>query len=177
MIVDMYWRREEEAVTITDKRYGKYLYRIAYNVLKDEDGSRTALDDTYLGAWNSIPPARPQRLLLFLSKIARRVSIDIYRRMRAKKRIPSELLVSLDELSEVIGAESSTERELSAVLNSFLGNLDEGRRRMFVCRYYYSDSVEDIARALGVGASYVYKELARMRKRLAELLREEGFDI
>ena len=101
-IVEMYWRRDEDAIAVTDGRYGRYLYKLAYNILKEEDDSRSALDDTYLGAWNSIPPSRPTELLLYLCKIARRAAIDIFRRSNAKKRVRSELLTSLDELSECL---------------------------------------------------------------------------
>ena len=179
-IVDMFWARDEEAISVTDGKYGRYLYKLAYNVIKDEDDSRSALDDTYLGAWNSIPPSRPERLLLYLSKLARRISIDLFRRRTAKKRISSELVSSLDELSECIASDADTEGGiggLSDMLNAFLGSLDAKRRRMFVCRYYYSDSVEDIARALSVGPSYVYRELSAMRKGLAAYLAEEGVEI
>ena len=179
-IVDMFWARDEEAISVTDGKYGRYLYKLAYNVIKDEDDSRSALDDTYLGAWNSIPPSRPERLLLYLSKLARRISIDLFRRRTAKKRISSELVSSLDELSECIASDADTEGGiggLSDMLNAFLGSLDAKRRRMFVCRYYYSDSVEDIARALSVGPSYVYRELSAMRKGLAAYLAEEGVQI
>ena len=180
MIVDMYWRRDEDAIAATDGRYGKYLYRLAYNILKEEGDSRSVLDDTYLGAWNSIPPARPVGLLLYLSKIARRCAIDLFRRSHAKKRVRSELVASLDELSECIAADADTEcgiAELSELLNKYLSGIDQKRRRMFVCRYYFSDTVEDIARALSVGPSYVYKELSRMRAELAAFLGERGYSV
>ncbi len=139
-IVDMFWARDEEAISVTDGKYGRYLYKLAYNVIRDEDDSRSALDDTYFGAWNSIPPSRPERLLLYLSKIARRVSIDLFRRRTAKKRIASELITSLDELSECVASDADTERGIGGLLealNAFLGSLDARRRRMFVCRYYF----------------------------------------
>ena len=180
MIVDMYWRRDEDAIAATDGRYGKYLYKLAYNVLKEEGDSRSVLDDTYLGAWNSIPPSRPSGLLLYLSKIARRCAIDLFRRSHAKKRVRSELVASLDELSECIADDADTECgtvELSELLNTYLSGLDPKRRRMFVCRYYYSDAVEDIASALAVGPSYVYKELSRMRAELAKFLGERGYNV
>ena len=179
-IVEMYWRRDEDAIAATDGKYGRYLYKLAYNILKEEDDSRSALDDTYLGAWNSIPPKRPEKLLLYLVKIARRISIDLFRRSHAKKRVRSELVSSLDELSECIGTDADTEGgvgEISELLSLFLGSLEPRRRRIFVCRYYYSDSVEDIARALSVGPSYVYRELSHMREKLRRLLENEGYKI
>ena len=178
MIVDMYWRREENAIAATDGRYGRYLYKLAYNILKEDGDSRSVLDDTYLGAWNSIPPTRPTGLLLYLSKIARRCAIDLYRRSNAKKRVRSELVSSLDELSECIADESvSDTAELSELFSRYLSGLDPRRRSMFVCRYYYSDTVEDIARVLSVGPSYVYKELSKMRTELASFLAERGYDV
>ena len=179
-ILDMYWHRDEDAIAVTDGKYGKYLYKLAYNMLYDEDDSRSALDDTYLGAWNSIPPSRPERLLLYLSKIARRVSIDLFRKSRAKKRMRSELITSLDELAECVASDADTEggiAGLSELINEFLGGLAPRERRMFVLRYYYADSVEDIARVLSVGPSYVYRELAKMRAMLAKLLVKEGYTV
>ena len=177
-IVDMYWRRDENAVSVTEARYGRYLYRLAYNVLKDEADSRTALADTYLGAWNSIPPARPGNLLLYLCKIARRTAIDLFRESHAKKRVRSELIISLDELAECIADEvGGGAGELTELLNSYLGSLDARRRQMFVCRYYYSDSVEDVARALSVSPSYVYRELATIRAGLKVYLENRGYSV
>ncbi len=179
-IVEMYWRRDEDAIAVTDGRYGRYLYKLAYNILKEEDDSRSALDDTYLGAWNSIPPSRPTELLLYLCKIARRAAIDIFRRSNAKKRVRSELLTSLDELSECIGTDADGEQsasELRELLSSYLASLDPRRRQMFVCRYYYSDTVEDIARALSVGPSYVYRELSALRRTLGDYLAERGYNV
>ena len=179
-IVDTYWRRDEEAIVLTDGKYGKYLYKLAYNVLHEDDDSRSVLDDTYLGAWNSIPPERPTGLLLYLSKIARRAAIDLFRRSHAKKRVRGELITSLDELAECISCGVDTEcdvGELSELLNAYLSRLDSRRRSMFVARYFYSDSVEDIARALSVGPSYVYRELSAMRRELADYLCERGYDV
>ena len=177
-IVDMYWRRDENAVSVTEARYGRYLYRLAYNILKDEADSRTALDDTYLGAWNSIPPARPGNLLLYLCKIARRTAIDLFRESHAKKRVRSELIISLDELAECIADDvGGGAGELTELLNSYLGSLDARRRQMFVCRYYYSDSVEDVARALSVSPSYVYREIAAIRAGLKVYLENRGYSV
>ena len=177
-IVDMYWQRDEDAIALTDGKYGKYLYKLAYNLIHDEDDSRSAVNDTYLGAWTSIPPSRPERLLLYLSKIARRISVDHFRRTRAKKRIRSELVGSLDELSECIADEvEGSSDELAELINEFLGRLEKRARQMFVLRYYYSDSVEEIARAFSVGSSYVYRELSAIRRELADFLRKEGYTV
>jgi len=179
-IVEMYWRRDEDAIAVTDGRYGRYLYKLAYNILKEDDDSRSVLDDTYLGAWNSIPPSRPTELLLYLCKIARRAAIDIFRRSTAKKRVRSELITSLDELSECIGTDADREQgasELRELLCAYLASLEPRRRQMFVCRYYYSDTVEDIARALSVGPSYVYRELSATRRALKDYLAERGYNV
>ncbi len=178
-IVDLYWQRDEEAISATDGKYGKYLYKLAYNIINEEDDSRSALNDTYLGAWDSIPPHRPEKLLLFLSKIARRVSIDYHRRKSAKKRVPTGLISSLDELSECIGDDGAEldAAELGALINAFLGSLEPRWRRAFVCRYYYSNTVEDIARALSVSPSLIYRELSRIRHELANYLEKEGYKI
>ena len=95
-IIELYWQREEKALTATDEKYGRYLYTIAYNIVRDNLDSEECLNDTYLGAWNSIPPNRPNLFLVFLSKIMRNVAVDKFRSNRAKKSIPSSLVQSLD---------------------------------------------------------------------------------
>ena len=177
-IVDMYWRRDENAVSVTEARYGRYLYRLAYNILKDEADSRTALDDTYLGAWNSIPPARPGNLLLYLCKIARRTAIDLFRESHAKKRVRSELIISLDELAECIADDvGGGAGELTELLNSYLGSLDARRRQMFVCRYYYCDKASEIAEMLGVSERTVFRSLTSMKDDLKNKLLKEGIEV
>jgi len=180
-IIELYWARDERAIDETDKKYRQYLHRIAYNIVHDDLDCEECLNDTYLGTWNRIPPTRPNAFQLFLSKIMRNIAIDRYRKNSAKKNIPSELVVSLDELDECMAVSSSAEEEalvenLRQVLNDFLNSQDERAYTAFICRYYYADQIETIAEMLGVHKRTVLRELARMRQELRERLSKEGYD-
>ena len=180
-IIDLYWAREERAIKETDKKYGKYLYTIAYNIIHDNLDCEECLNDTYLGTWNRIPPQRPNAFQIFLSKIMRNIAVDKYRKNRAQKNIPSELVVSLDEFDEcVLGTPSVEEeyaiRQISKVLSNFLRDSDEKDEFMFICRYYYADKLSTIADMLGVNEKTVYRALLRMREELGEKLKKEGFE-
>ena len=181
-IVNMYWERNETAIKETDKKYGKYLYTISYNVLHDRLDCEECINDTYLATWNRIPPTRPNMFQRFLSKITRDISVDKYRKTHTLRRIPSELVVSLDELDDCISCmthdhEAETVEKISGVLNSYLRELTERDRFIFVCRYYYSDTVAYIAKMTGVSDKTVYRELLRIRNGLRERLTKEGVEI
>ena len=180
-IVELYWKRNERAISETDKKYRNYLYRIAYNIVHDELDSEECLNDTYLGTWNTIPPTRPSVFQVFISKIMRNVAVDRYRKNSAKKNIPSELVSSLDELEDCIGVSSSVEEEyliadLRRLLNDFLRSQGERAYTAFICRYYYADKIDTIAQILGVHKRTVMRELERMRQELRESLIREGYD-
>ena len=178
-IVELYWARDERAIEETSKKYEKYLYRIAYNIVKDRQDSEECVNDTYLNTWNGIPPARPSVLHVFLSKITRNLALDRFRKNGAAKRIPSEMLLSLEELDEAICCDASPEEayligEISRLLNGYLRSLPPRSEFIFVCRYYYADGVEAIAQMLGISRNTVSRELSAMRKDLRELLEKEG---
>ena len=179
-IVALYWQREERAIRATNQKYGKYLYTIAYNILRDGLDSEESLNDTYLGAWNAMPPNKPNRLHVFLSKITRNISIGRVRKRTAEKRIPPELILSLEELDEGMCFEIGEDekyliRQMGTVLNSYLSSLSDRRTFIFVCRYYYSDTVENIAKMLGLSVNTVSRELSAIRRGLKERLAKEGF--
>ena len=178
-IIELYWKREERAIDATDKKYGKYLYTIAYNIIHDNLDSEECLNDTYLGTWNRIPPARPNVFLAFLSKIMRNVAVDKFRKKTADKRIPSELVVSLSELDECIPSEAEADRfkEISYILNSFVKELSDIDAFIFVCRYYYSDTVDHIAGMLKYSKSTVYRQLSNMRNELKGRFEKEGITL
>ena len=181
-IVDLYWDRDEKAIDETDKKYGKYLYTIAYNIIHSRLDCEECLNDTYLGTWNAIPPQKPVSLQNFLSRITRNIAIDKYRERSASKRIPSELVESLDELGETLSYDGSLEEEaaVSAVaeeLNKFLRELDERDQFIFVCRYYYCDKVSEIAEMLGVSERTVFRSLTVMRDELKDKLESEGINV
>ena len=179
-IVELYWQRQEKAIHATDKKYGKYLYTVASNILRDGQDSEESLNDTYLGAWNAMPPNRPNRLHVFLSKITRNISLGRVRKRTAEKRIPPELILSLEELDdgmcfEVGEDEKYLIRQLGYILNGYLASLSDRRTFIFVCRYYYGDSVESIAKMLGLSVNTISRELSTIRRGLKEILAKEGF--
>ena len=178
-IVELYWARDERAIEETSKKYEKYLYRIAYNIVKDRMDSEECVNDTYLNTWNGIPPAHPGALHVFLAKITRNLALDRFRKNGAAKRIPSEMTISLEELDEAISAQPSPEEEyligeISRVLNGYLRSLPPRSEFIFVCRYYYADGVEAIAQMLDVSRNTVSRELSAMRRGLRALLEKEG---
>ncbi|MBE6577226.1 MAG: sigma-70 family RNA polymerase sigma factor [Ruminococcaceae bacterium] len=180
-IIDLYWVRNESAITETDRKYKRYLYSIAYNILHDELDCEECLNDTYLGTWNSIPPTRPSIFQIFLSKIMRNTAVVRYKYNTASKRVPSEFKTSLDELNGCIPYTESAEEaylleELSRVISDFLRSLPERRAFIFVCRYYCSDSISNIAQMLHTSESTVFRELTAIRNSLKELLIKEGYD-
>ncbi|MBQ9784079.1 MAG: sigma-70 family RNA polymerase sigma factor [Clostridia bacterium] len=178
-IIDLYWSRNESAITETDKKYGKYLFTIAYNIVHDRLDCEECVNDTYLGTWNRIPPTRPNIFQAFLAKIMRNVAVDRYRATTADKRVPPEMVRSLDELNDCLPPAPSVEEEYAVkqivhVLDQYLRTLDERLEFVFVCRYYYADQVTDIADMLEVSPATVYRDLAQVREGLKKRLEEEG---
>lgn len=180
-IIDMYWQREEDAITQTDRKYGKYLLSVAYNILRDPLDSEECQNDTYLDVWNTVPPAWPSVFLSFLTKIMRHRAIDSYREKNSKKRIPSELTASLDELGDMLIDDFSEEEYDSAllgnVISSWLRTLSDREQLIFVYRYYYADRVSFIARMLDISERTVYTDLASIKEGLKERLIKEGYSI
>ncbi len=180
IIIELYCGRSEQAIIETDKKYKKYLWTIAYNILHDNLDCEECLDDTYLGVWNAIPPERPMSLQAFISKIMRNTALDRYKRNTADKRIPTEMTVSIAELGEGIPDFSSAEEdyfvgEVSKVISEYLRELPERGAFIFICRYYCSDKISDIADMLHVGERTVFRELTAIRDGLQKRLREEGY--
>lgn len=177
-IVALYFARNEKAISETDLKYGRYLFTIAYNIVHDRLDCEECLNDTYLGTWNAIPPHRPPVFQVFLSKIMRNTAVDKFRKTRASKRIPSELVVSLDELNGCMPSDISEEErvvaEIGGALNSFLKGLNDREQFIFVCRYYYADKIGVIARMLQISEKTVGRELVRLRELLREHLKKEG---
>lgn len=180
MIVDLYWKRDERAIEETDKKYNRYLYKIACNILNNSEDTNESINDTYFAAWNSIPPNKPNVLSTYLGKLIRRIAIDIYRKKSRQKRKGDEYALSLSELSECVPDDSLLEERLEAELLSekiseFLRDQKEETRNIFVCRYYYFDSVENIARCLGISKAKVKTVLHRTRLELKKHLEKGGF--
>jgi RNA polymerase sigma-70 factor (ECF subfamily) len=181
-IVELYWQRDEQAIRETDAVYGAYLLKIAGNILNDEGDSQEVVNDTYFKAWCTMPENRPRYLSLYLAKIARQTAIDIWRSRHRDKRKALEYAVSLEELTDVVsGAETPEELAEAAALResieAFLKTLAPEARTAFVGRYYYADSVKDIAGYLWVSESKVKNLLFSVRKKLKEWLKTEGFTV
>ncbi len=178
-IIKLFFDRDETALVKTAEKYGCYCYTIAFNVLGSEEDSKEAVNDTYLDVWNSIPPHRPSVFSAFIGKITRRLAISKWRKRTAEKRGGDEYELSLDELSECVSDKSNTEREtedkeITALINSFLKGLPETQRNVFICRYWYMDSVSSIAKDFGFSESKVKSMLMRTRQKLKQRLSEEG---
>lgn len=179
-IIALYWERNEAAISATDRKYGGYLYTIAYNILHNPQDCEECRNDTYLQTWNTIPPQRPVKFQAYLTRIIRCISIDRYRELRRLKRVPSELTVSLEELSEVLASDPHAEQEnadLARCIADYVASLPQRRRLIFVCRYYCADPPDRIAAMLGVTTSAIYKELGKIRNGLRKHLEQEGFKI
>ena len=178
-IIALFFKRSEQAIEETDKKYGGYCYSIAYNILSNREDSEESVSDTYMAAWNTIPPRRPNSLNAFLGKITRHISIDRWRKNSAQKRGSGEIVLALDELDGCVGAENvETEldkKELVRILNEFLSSLSETERNVFLCRYWYLDSIQTISQVSGFRQSKVTSMLHRLRGRLRKKLSQEGY--
>ena len=179
-IVDLYFNRDEEAITQTDKKYGRYCYSIAYNILTNKEDAEESVSDTYMTAWRAIPPRRPSVLSTFLGKITRHIPIDRWRERSAYKRGGGEVTLALEELEDCVAGLQNVEmeyerKELIRAYVKFLDTLPITERRVFLCRYWYVDSVEAIAEKFGFSQSKVKTMLYRTRKKFRKTLWEEGF--
>ena len=181
-IVELLWSRDSGAISALAGKYGGLLGGIARGILEDERDAEECVNDTYLAAWNSIPPHRPQILSAFLAKIVRENAFNSFKRSRALKRGGGQTAAVLDELSELISGGPEPEAELDAMelsreIDSFLSSLPRDKRRMFVRRYFYADSVADIARSFGMSENRAAVTLDRLRERLRRHLTERGFEL
>ncbi|MDO5132695.1 MAG: sigma-70 family RNA polymerase sigma factor [Eubacteriales bacterium] len=182
-IIELFWNREESAIAETANAYGRYCRKIAYNILGNEEDTEECLNDTWLGAWNSIPPAKPSCLSAFLGKITRNLAISRYRAGHALKRTGDRLSESLEELGELApgtsnNVEESVDRDvLESAINRYLDSVSEKQRKIFVRRYFYMDSVSEIAQMYELGQSDVKVTLLRMRRSLKKVLEDEGLMI
>lgn len=179
-IIELYMSRSENAITETKARYAEYCYVIAYQILGNHEDSEEILNDTWYGAWNAIPPTKPSSLRAFLAKISRQLALKKRREQLALKRGKGEVAACLEELEANIADEKTIEREanrnlLKEALNDFLGMLSEQERNVFICRYWYFDTINEIATRFGFGESKVKMMLLRTRKKLFNYLKTEGF--
>jgi len=178
-IVALYWERNEQAIKETEKTYGRYLLKIAYNILSNTEDSKETVNDTYVKAWHSIPPQKPTVLSTYLGKLTRELSIDRIRTRTRQKRGGSQYLLSLEELNEVVSSEDDTADTcelhlLAKSIGDFLLTLSPDTRHIFVGRYYFLDSVRDIAAYCHKSEATVKTTLHRTRTALKAYLQKEG---
>ena len=182
-IIELYFARKESAIAETDIKYGRYCLTVANNRLRSSEDSEECKNDTYMKTWNTIPPKKPDNLRAFLGRIARNLALDMYEKQHRRKRDINSTEAILDELAEVIPdpnsdvEQLSEDSELRGAINSFLGTLSEDNRKIFVRRYWYAGSVEEIAQDFGFGKSKVKMSLLRTRGKLKEYLESEGIAV
>ncbi len=178
-IIELYMERSEQAISETAKKYGRYCHYIARSILKSDEDAKECVNDTYLRAWNSIPPKHPNRLQTFLGKITRNLSLNRWEKLSAEKRGGGQVLLALEELAECIPAQNDTgqiaeDMVIKDVLDRFLGGLPEEARKIFVRRYWYMSSVREISEEYGLSESKTAVVLFRTREKLRTVLEEEG---
>ena len=177
-IIELYFARDESAISHTADKYGPYCFTVAYNILYDNEDSEECVNDTYLRAWTAIPPENPDILKLFLAKITRNLAINKYNYSKRVKRA-GEAAVCMDELEECVRSESAEDaymmRELSKSINRFLSTVTKRERCVFLRRYFYAESNAQIGKRYGMHENNVRLVLFRVRCKLKEFLQKEGF--
>lgn len=181
-IIELYWARDREAIAETEKKYGGYCMTVANNILHNTQDAEECVNDTYFKTWNAIPPTRPKILSAFLGKITRNLAFNRYRMENAEKRGGGETALVLDELAECVSGKDDVEAHvernaLISAINAFLKGIAQDKRNIFVRRYWYCDSVKQIAERYGMTEAAVSMNLMRLRKRLYGFLTERGFEI
>lgn len=179
-IVELYWQRNEQAIKETDVKYKKFLMSVAYNIVHDERDCEECLSDTYIGAWNAIPPARPVLLQAFLSTIMRRIAINRYNSGKRQRRITSEFTISLSELEDLMADDSDVATEMQAkelenIISDYVRSLPKRQMYVFVSRYYLAQSVSKISKELGCSISTVKREITAVKEGLKNKLESEGY--
>lgn len=180
-IIRLFYERSEKAITALEKKYKKIFFSVSYNILNNRLDVEESVNDMYLAAWNTIPPQNPNPLLTYLLRIVRNISIKKYHKNSAIKR-NSYYDIALSELEESLSCVESVEdiyevKELAETISYFLDTIDVNNRRIFVRRYYFADSIEEIARKFSLSENSVSVRLHRTRKKLKKYLEKEGYCI
>ena len=181
-IIELFFARDEKALSESQKKYGRYCQSISRNILSSDEDAEEVLNDTLLSAWNSIPPEEPKSLKTYLGTLARNLSLDRYRKMKAEKRGGCEVSLCLEEAEEFLAdtksiSEEYERREFVKFLNNFLHSLPERECDIFVRRYFYCDSTASIARRFALKESNVLVILSRTRKSLKKALQKGGYTL
>ena len=180
-IIALYWDRDQAAIPATRKKYGGYCHTVAAGILSDRRDREECLNDTWLAAWNAMPPQRPRMLSAFLARITRNLALDRYRYNRAARRYGGGDAL-LSELEDVLSTSGETESEflrgeLARCISDFLRSLRAEERKMFVRRYWYGDDMAYLAKLFGISENSAAVKLFRVRKKMKTYLEKEGFFI
>lgn len=181
-LIELYFARSEDAITETAKQYGPLCYTISYNILSNREDAEECVNDTYLSAWNHIPPTRPHSFSVYLSKITRNLSLDRWRQTHAGKRGKGQVSAAAEELEYCLTKGDDPEtayihKELTQILNEFLGILPHVERKVFVSRYWYLEPIGDIANNFGFTVPKVKNMLMRTRRKLKRYLEQKGVQV
>ena len=180
-ILKLYFKRDEKAVAETGLKYGQFLLSISFNILKIREDSEECVNDTYIKAWDSIPPQRPQMFKNWLGRTVRNISINLWNKNHALKRYQG-LDAIFDELEECIPSKDSVyssmeEKELTAIINRWLYSLEKEERRLFIKRYWYGEEIKNLAKEKGTAPSKISKKLFSLRQKLKNELSKEGYTL
>ena len=179
-IIELYWQRDADAISETAKKYSAYCLAIAENILRSTEDSEECVNDTWLRAWNAMPPQRPDVLRLFLARITRNLAFDRFRARSAEKRFGGEMALVLDELAECLDGGANTEaafeaEELRRCIGRFVRSLPERDGNVMTRRYFFAEPVAEIAKRYGLSENNVTVILSRTRKKLKVYLMKEGY--
>ena len=177
-IIEMLFDRDEQALAIADDKYGSLCQKLAYKIIGDYDEANECVNNSLFQLWNAIPPARPQSLKAYLCGIVRNMAINVGR----KRKSYNETQTNFSELADIFCDSHSTEttfdgKMLGAYINEFLSGQKELHQKIFVMRYYYNSSIQDISRALNIKGGTVRTKLFRMRDELKLFLTDKGYDL
>ena len=181
-IVQLYWDRNEKAIEESSTKYGTYCRNIARNILQNEEDADECVNDTWLNAWNAMPPHKPSVLSAFLGKLTRNLSFDRYRKLHREKRGGKTIDLVLDELEELVSGQDDPERkwlekELKESINQFLQSMPEEKRNLFILRYWYAMDISEIANRTGLSSNRISVNLNRIRNKLKTFLYERGYEL
>ena len=180
-IIALFYERDESAISESNRKYGRYLLTVAYNILGNHPDCEECLNDTYLNAWTSIPPAKPRSLGAYLTKIIRGIAINRYNRDRRERRIPPEAVESLSDLEGALAEaeflQADEAKLIGEVISRYLRGVSRKERYIFMARYYAVHPIVEIAGKLGISESAVKKALTAMKKDLRRELEKEGIEV
>ena len=181
-ILDLYFARDEQALVETDRKYGGYCFTMANSILHNDQDAEETVSDTYLKAWNAIPPKRPGIFKMFLAKITRNLAFSRWRAYSAEKRGGGEMELVLEELADCLAAPGSVEdtmdaKELARAIRAFLDTHPEREQNIFLRRYFFVEESETIARQYGMKPATVLRTLSRTRMKLKRYLLKEGYAV